>query len=383
MYELFISIRNKIIKILYKNLCRPIFFCIDPEKIHDAMIKHGKLLGSHYITKKMTKLFFYYKNKKLQQTIAGINFPNPICLAAGFDKNAELTQILSEVGFGHIEVGSITGEPCYGNPKPRLWRLPKSKSLIVYYGLKNKGAETIANELQSLKKNNKIKIPLGISIAKTNCKATADTSAAIADYCKAYKLLENIADYMTINISCPNAFGGQPFTNAVDLDKLLKEIKNIKTNHQLPNFLKLSPDLKDEEIDSIIEVSRKYKITGFICSNLTKNRGSQKIIEKDIQTVGGFSGKVVEEMADRQISRIYKKTGKEFIIIGCGGVFSAEDAYKKIKLGASLIQLITGMIYEGPQSISEINQGLVKLLKKDRLNNISEAVGLESHNNKV
>ena len=377
MCEKLISIRNKFIKIIYKGICRPIFFRIDPEAIHDTMIKRGKFLGNYSLTKKITGFFFSYKNKKLQQTIAGVTFPNPIGLAAGFDKNAELTQILPHVGFGHVEVGSITGESCFGNPKPRLWRLPKSQSLIVYYGLKNKGAEIIAKELELLKQKEKRLVPLGISIAKTNCKETAETSAAIADYCKAYSLLEPLSDYITINISCPNAYGGQPFTNVHDLDKLLKEIAKIKTRNDMPTFLKLSPDLADEELDKIIEVSRKYKITGFICSNLTKSRDNQKIIEKNIQTAGGLSGKIVQDLADKQISYIYKKTGKEFVIIGCGGVFTAEDAYRKIKLGASLIHLITGMIYEGPQSISEINQGLVRLLEKDGLNNISEAIGKE------
>ncbi|MBI5392838.1 quinone-dependent dihydroorotate dehydrogenase [Candidatus Woesearchaeota archaeon] len=378
MYEQLIWIRNKCIKTIYKRLCKPIFFRIDPEVIHDTMTKRGKFLGNNLLTRKATQLFFCYKNRKIEQTIAGIKFSNPIGLAAGFDKNAELTQILPHISFGYIEVGSITGELCGGNPKPRLWRLPKSQSLIVYYGLKNNGAEAIAKELELLKQKNKMLIPLGISIAKTNCKETAETSAAIADYCKAYSLLESYADYITINISCPNAFGGQPFTNAEDLNKLLKEINKIKTNKQLPIFLKLSPDIITEELDKIIEVSRKYNITGFICSNLTKNRDNHKIIEKDIQTVGGLSGKVVEDLTNKQISYICKKTKKEFIIIGCGGVFSAEDAYKKIKLGASLIQLITGMIYEGPQAISEINQGLVKLLEKDGYNNISEAVGKEN-----
>ncbi|MFA6274431.1 MAG: quinone-dependent dihydroorotate dehydrogenase, partial [Candidatus Paceibacterota bacterium] len=320
-------------KYFYKYILKPIFFKFDPEMVHDHMTKIGKLLGKSSLTKKIVSIFWSYSHPSLEQNILGINFKNPIGLSAGFDKNAELIDILPSVGFGFAEVGSITGEPCLGNPRPRLWRLKKSKSLAVYYGLKNDGAETISKRLQ----NKKFKIPIGISIAKTNCKETCDTNVAILDYFKAYKAFTNIGDYYTINISCPNAYGGQPFTDSKKLEALFNKIFSIPKTK--PIFLKVSPDLSKEEINEIIETANKFQIDGFICTNLTKNRENKNIIDKNVPTLGGLSGKVVDNMSDDLIRYIYKKTNGRFVIIGSGGVFSAEDAYRKIKAGASLVQL--------------------------------------------
>ncbi|PIN78944.1 dihydroorotate dehydrogenase (quinone), partial [Candidatus Woesearchaeota archaeon CG10_big_fil_rev_8_21_14_0_10_34_8] len=182
-------------------------------------------------------------------------------------------------------------------------------------------------------------------------------------------------DYETINISCPNAFGGEDFTDPNSLHKLLLQID--KTKNSKPVFLKISPDLKNKEIDEIIKVADKHKIAGFICTNLTKSRDNKKILDENVPEKGGISGKVVEDLANEMISYVYKKTQGKYIIIGCGGISSAEDAYKKIKSGASLVQLITGAIFEGPQLMSEINQGLVRLIEEDGYNNISDAIGVD------
>jgi len=365
-------VKSTLIAFFYQKILKKILFKIDPEKVHDKMINVGKLLGEHVVGQKLTACLFDYKNEKLTQTILGIKFANPVGLAAGFDKNAELIDILPYVGFGFEEVGSITGQQCAGNSKPRLWRLPESKGLVVHYGLKNNGCVDIATQI----KNKILKIPLGISIAKTNCAETVDTEAGIADYVKAYKEMSPIGSYSTINISCPNAFGGEPFTDPIKLDKLLVEIDKIPSAK--PIFIKLSPDLSLPEIDALVNVCKLHHISGFISSNLTKKRSNEKIIDTNVPEKGGVSGKVVEELSNVLIKHLYQKYGQEFIIIGCGGVFSAEDAYKKIKLGASLIQMITGMIFEGPQVIGDINRGLVELLDKDGFKNISEAVGFEN-----
>ena len=371
--EQLIKTRNKTNRFLYKNIAKPIFFRVDPEKVHDRMIFLGKLLGSNFITKSTTSLLFSYSNKKLEQDILGIKFNNPIGLAAGFDKNADITQILPYIGFGFAEVGSVTGEPCEGNPKPRLWRLKKSEGLVVYYGLKNKGCEIIEKKLKTKKFN----IPIGVSIAKTNCKETVDKTEGINDYVKAFSTLKDIGSYITINISCPNVFGGLPFTKAEDLDDLLTEIE--KTPYDKPIFLKLTPDLNTKEIDDLINVCDNHKVDGFICTNLTKNRENievkKHLKDADIKEVGGISGKPVQNLSTNLIKYIYQKTNGKYIIIGCGGIFSAEDAYEKIKAGASLIQMITGMVFKGPQLINEINRELVTLLEKDGYNNISQAIG--------
>ncbi|MBI5621846.1 quinone-dependent dihydroorotate dehydrogenase [Candidatus Falkowbacteria bacterium] len=375
MKEMLVTMRNAINRFLYTKILKPIFFQINPETVHDSMIALGKLLGSNFVTRSMTAAAFTYSHRALEQTILGLRFKNPIGLAAGFDKNAVLTKILPSVGFGFAEVGSITGRACAGNPRPRLWRLQQSHGLVVYYGLKNDGCEKIVKTLNG----RKFTIPLGISIAKTNCPQTVETTAGIADYCQSFATMESRADYLTINISCPNAFGGRPFTQADDLDRLLTALETIPCAK--PIFLKLPPDLTDTELDSLITVCDHHRVSGFICTNLTKDRNNETIKkylrDGDLPAVGGISGQPIQALSTSVIKNIYRKTKGQYIIIGCGGVFSAADAYAKIKAGASLIQLITGMIFEGPQVISEINQGLVKLLRHDGYQNIAQAVGAD------
>lgn len=364
-------IRFIIIGFLYKHLLKSVFFRFDPEDVHNHMVKVGIFAGRFGFTRWINQKLFSYQDPMLSVVVDGIEYKNPLGLAAGFDKDAELTDILPMVGFGFEEVGSVTGEYCEGNPRPRLWRLPKSKSLLVYYGLKNKGAvETNKNLSEKT-----FSFPVGISIAKTNCKATVETRAGVLDYKKAFEIFieSNIGSYITLNISCPNTFGGEPFTDPVKLEQLLSELATVPCNK--PVYIKLPAELPREQIDEILEVVEKYKISGFICTNLAKKRDVKKIFDKTVPNVGGMSGKVVEDLSNELISYLYKKVGDKYTIIGCGGVFGPEDAYRKIKLGASLVQMITGMIYGGPQTIGEINHGLVKLLKKDGYKNISEAVG--------
>ncbi len=361
----------------YTRLLKPILFCFDPENIHDFFCSVGAFLGRYGFTRRLTSFFFQYRHPALEQDILGIKFLNPIGLAAGFDKNAVLTDIMPDVGFGFEEVGSITGEPCVGNPKPRLWRLPKSKSLLVYYGLKNDGCEAVARRL----KNMKFRIPIGISVAKTNDPTTVDTQAGIADYVKVFKAFVFIGDYFTINISCPNAFGGEPYSSPERLDALMTAIDQIETKK--PIFLKISGDMPLENLESLIVVVEKHRLHGFVVSNLGKKRNNPLLNQEEIKSLdkGGYSGQPIKESANELIAKIFQLTQGRYVIIGCGGVFTAQDAYEKIRRGASLIQLITGMIYEGPQVIGEINRGLVALLKRDGFENIGQAVGIDVRSN--
>ena len=369
-----IFLRNSIESFLYQQLAKPLFFLAKPEAIHRQMIGFGKSLGAHRFGQALTAAFFNFKDSSLEQNILGIHFSNPIGLAAGFDKNGALTSILGSVGFGFMEIGSVTGEQCDGNEGERLWRLKKDKSLIVNYGLANDGAEAIAKRVAISYKS----IPVGISIAATNSQKTADELGAIRDFTKAYAIFarENIGDYFTINISCPNAFGGETFLKADRLEHLLKTITEAKKLYHStkPIFLKLAANLNEQELDDIIVVARRYTIHGFICSNLQKQRPAHL----QDKPSGGLSGLPVQKISTDLIRSIYKKTKGEFIIIGVGGIFSAADAYEKIKAGATLLQLITGMIYNGPQLISEINAGLVELLKADGYTHINQAIGKDS-----
>ena len=241
--------------------------------------------------------------------------------------------------------------------------------MLVNYGLKNEGCEKIAERL----KNKGFRMPLGINVGKTNSPKTVALKAGISDYAKAYQAFANIGSYSTINISCPNAFGGEPFIIAKNLDKLLERLGEILSKK--PVFIKISPDLSKKQVDGILRVAAKHKVAGFICSNLTRKRNNAGIFDKLDSTSGGISGKPTEELSNECIRHIYSKTRERFVVIGCGGIFSAEDAYRKIRLGASLIQLLTGAVFEGPQLISGINLGMVKLIEKEGFSSISEAVG--------
>ncbi len=371
MKEYLVSLRNNVTGTVYKRVLKQFFFSQDPEDVHEKMTALGMLLGSSAITQAFTRMMFSYHHPSLRQTVNGISFSNPIGLAAGFDKNAALPDILPSVGFGFAEVGSVTGEPCEGNPRPRLWRLPKSAGLVVYYGLKNDGCELVAQRM----KQKIYSVPIGISIAKTNCQETVDLQSGIDDYVKAFLAFQDIGNYCTLNISCPNVFGGEPFTNPSYLKLLLEKIDSIAYNK--PVYLKLASDLTHDQLDGLLDAVAPYRISGFICTNLTKIRDSTLLKDDSIPLVGGISGAPVRDLSDNQVRYLYEKTKGAYTIIGCGGVFSTEDAYRKIRAGASLIQLITGMIFEGPQLISQINQGLVRLLEKDGFTSISEAIGAD------
>ncbi len=361
------TIRNYVWRKKYQWILKPIFFKFDPENIHNFVSSFLYFLGKCTFTRKIAYFCWGFSDSSLEQNILGINFKNPIGLAAGFDKDAKLIDIMSSLGFGFVEVGSITAQPHEGNSELRLCRLPKAKTLRINYGLKNLGARVLHQQLQ-----NKIwPLPVGINIAKTNSPGTSEINKGIEDYFFTYKTFQDTGSYFTINISCPNTCEENPiFLEPQNLDLLLGRIFSIPKIK--PVFIKLSPDLTDMKLQEILEICQKYPVDGFVCGNLTKmnlwgHSGR-----------GGFSGKAVEKLSNQLIQKVYKFYGGKKIIVGCGGIFSAEDAYKKIKLGASLVQLITGMIFEGPQLISDINLGLVRLLKADGYKNISEAIGREN-----
>lgn len=355
----------------YRYLAKPLFFRRDPESVHDAMCSIGRTLGRYAMSRRLLRTLFAYEHSSLRSKVCGIDFPNPVGLSAGFDKNAQLTDLMPAIGFGFEEVGSITGEPCAGNPKPRLWRLPKTKGLVVYYGLKNDGCQAIATRLQ----RKTFTIPIGTSIAKTNDMRTVSLEEGIADYKKAFQTFATIGDYFTINISCPNTHGGEPFAHPEKLQALLTVLDPIPTKK--PIFLKIAADISVQEVDALVAVADRHRIHGFILTNLTKDRTNPLIYKQELEQVGkgGISGKPTADRSNALISHLYQTAGKRYAIIGVGGIFCAEDAYEKIRRGASLVQLITGMIYEGPQLIGEINRGLVELLRRDGFINIQEAVG--------
>ena len=372
MHNTSVRVISNITKFLYQKTVKPLLFTIDPEKVHDATLLAASTSGKIAPLRWLVKKSWSYRDSSLTQTVDGIYYVNPIGLAAGWDKDAKAISLMEPIGFGFSEVGSITQHPYAGNEGTRLWRLPKSSSIAVYYGLKNQGVDTIAPRIAKTNST----IPVGTNIARTNS-PNCDDAASIEDYAYSFKKLSHIGDYFTINVSCPNTFGGQPFHDKKRLDLLLSRLDTIKTKK--PVYIKLSPDITFKERQAIAKLAFTHNVQGFICGNLTKNRTLRSIYDENIPDVGGLSGKVVEELSNRLISDMYTLTNGQKTIIGLGGVFSGKDAYKKITLGASLVQLITGLIYQGPQCVGDINKELACTLKNNGYNNVQEAVGT-AHN---
>lgn len=360
---------------LYRRLIKPICFRFDPEEIHNAFISLGTSLSTFRWSRRLLRSVFMYEDPRLRQLIAGIDFVNPVGLAAGFDKNAKLVSLLPCIGFGAAEFGSITAKSYTGNQKPRLVRLPKSKGIVVNYGLMNDGVTTIIPRLRASSED----MVVGVSIAKTNSRETATLEGGINDYAESLKALQDagVGDYFTLNVSCPNAFGGEPFTTKETLTLLLQHVHALHVTK--PIFVKLPINLPEKDFDDLLAVCAQFSIAGVIIGNLTKVRDPHVIHDPIAHTAkGGISGKPTEKLSNTCISYAYKHYGDSLYIIGVGGIFSAEDAYEKICAGASLVQLITGMIFNGPQLIGEINAGLIKLLEKDGFTSISEAVGCKN-----
>ncbi|MBI5370312.1 quinone-dependent dihydroorotate dehydrogenase [Candidatus Uhrbacteria bacterium] len=356
---------------VYRHCFKPIAFRFDAESVHDCLTKMGAWMGRHPSLRKTAGQLWHYEHPALRQQVCGISFENPVGLTAGFDKDGLLTDILPEVGFGFAEIGSVTGRPCSGNPRPRLWRLPHSRALLVYYGLKNEGCETVAHRLAQSRR----RIPLGVSIARTNDQIACTLEMGVEDYRHSFKTVEPVCDYLTVNISCPNAFGGEPFTHPDRLDFLLRALDEIQTIK--PVFLKMPADLSLSEAEELATVALTHRVHGFIFSNLTKRRDTPAISPRDsfASAKGGISGRPVFEPSNRLLKHFYRSYGARFTLIGSGGVFSADDAYEKICSGATLIQLATGMIFEGPQVIGQINKGVVERLERDGFTSVSQAVG--------
>lgn len=362
---------------IYKTTVKPTLFLFDAEFIHHTMTSVGNTLGKFEISKNITKSLFYYKHKSLSQKINGVNFDNPIGLSAGFDYDADLTQIIGDVGFGFSTIGTVTNIPYEGNPAPRLGRLPKSKSLLVNKGFKSKGAEAISRKLNS----QSFSAPIGVSIGRSNSSTLKTIDESIEDIKKAFKTFEKSKvknAYYELNISCPNLIHGAKnitFYPPKNLEKLLKEIDSLKLKK--PLFIKMPISEDDKSFVAILKVVVKHKVDGIIIGNLLKDRSSDSFDKTEIKnaTMGNFSGAPCRRRSSELIALAYKHTAGKLVIIGCGGVFNARDAYEKIKLGSSLIMMITGMIYEGPQVVGQINRELVELLREDGYKNISEARG--------
>jgi dihydroorotate dehydrogenase len=345
---------------LYSSVLKPIFFQMDPEFVHERMTQNGVWLGKISPLKQLIRTTWAYEDKKLRTKLNGITFPNPVGLSAGFDYNGELTQITPDLGFGFHTIGTVTLESYEGNPKPRLGRLPRSKALIVNKGLKNIGAREVIRHLENVT----FEIPVGVSIASTN-KAFKSDDDQIKNIYHCFQAFENSQvkhSYYELNISCPNTFGGEPFTTCARLDLLMSKIDKLFLSR--PLYVKMPIDQSVAHTLALVKVISHHNAQGIIIGNLTKNKNNPAVDPQDQkiwqQRQGNLSGKPTWKVSNTLIRAVRDKYPNRLTIIGTGGIFSGEDAAYKMELGADLVQLITGMIFQGPQLIGQINQYLAQ-----------------------
>ena len=343
------------------DILRPFLFKINPETAHSLAINALKFgnIASIKIN----------KSPRIETSIFNKKIHSPIGVAAGFDKNAEVYNSLFNLGFGFVEVGTVTPKPQFGNPRPRVFRLEEDEALINRLGFNNQGCEEISLRI----KKNKPKGLLGINIGPNK-----DSSDRVEDYTTCLKKFINLASYITINISSPNTENLRDFHKTSELNNLIKSILEEKnnSNSSTPIAVKISPDLSSNQVEKISQILIDNKIETIIISNST-DRNREGLTNMNRFEKGGLSGKPIEKISNRIINEFYNLVGNQIKIIGVGGVDSAKSAYEKILSGATLVQLYTGMVYRGPRIAAQINNGLIKILEQEGINNINDVVGFK------
>ena len=362
---------------LYKFFLRPLLFRKDPEESHEMILA---LLAKAENFSGILETIYGVDDPRLRVKVGPLAFQNPVGLAGGFDKNAVAPRTIASFGFGFMEIGAITAQAQPGNSKPRLFRLLEDDALINRLGFNNEGAAAIAAKLERKRAHGGLpKIPLGMNIGRTKIVETKD---AVADFLECFERLYPHGDFFTLNVSSPNT----PNLRNLQEKHLLRELLSAvqEKNRDLatgarenpkPVFVKIAPDMEFSQVDEIIEVVEAAQLTGIVATNATA------FMRENLQSpngpeAGGLSGRPITAKVTSFVSHIYKGTRGRLPIIGVGGIFNAEDAYEKIRAGASAVQIYTGWIYEGPGAVKRINLGLRRLLERDGLNNISAAVGV-------
>ncbi|MEM7713280.1 MAG: quinone-dependent dihydroorotate dehydrogenase [Cyanobacteria bacterium P01_A01_bin.68] len=372
---------------IYQVALRPLLFNLikaDPENLHSKTIRTLQWLGNNSDTqpasliKSRLQQSLCLQDSRLSQSLFGLQFPNPVGLAAGFDKDGVATSMWSSLGFGFAEIGTVTSLAQPGNPRPRLFRLPNDEAALNRMGFNNCGAAAMEGLLaKNTSKPNPV-IPIGINLGKS--KITPLEEAA-NDYRHSFSLLKNYGDYFVVNVSSPNTPGLRKLQDAAMLGSILDAL-NAENTLQKPIFVKIAPDLEWEAIAEIVSLAQSYKLAGIIATNTTINRkglNTTTLVQTGkalSEEAGGISGKPVRQRSTEVIKYIWQQSQGKIPIIGVGGIFTAEDAWDKITAGACLVQIYTGWVYQGPGIIRQILKGLLLKLEQNGLNSISEAVGL-------
>lgn len=360
---------------LYRSLLRPLLFRLSPETAHELAL-HTLSFSPGLIK----RLLAPRPTQKLFGELRrfGLSFPNPVGLAAGFDKDGIALESLAALGFGFIEAGTVTYEPQPGNQRPRLFRLPKDQALINRAGFNNKGAVAFAQQVKAHRPD----CVLGISIGKSK---TAPIENAVEDYLRSFEIVYPVADYIAVNVSSPNTPGLRELQKAEQLEVLLQTLQRRSRDlseqsgraRLMPLLVKLAPDLEPEDLKHIVDVVKRTGVAGLIATNTTTRREGLRTTKEEIAACGegGLSGMPLRESSTKMIATLYNLTSGLVPIIGVGGIFTAEDAWEKICAGASLIQLYTGFIYRGPRIAQEINEGLALIISREGFGMLDEAIG--------
>lgn len=355
------------------DLARPVLFRMDPENAHEMVVRRLEAWGRSERLTKALRARYFMEDPRLSQELWGLRFPNPVGIAAGFDKNAKLVNALPHLGFGFVEVGTVTSEAQAGNPRPRMFRLPKDKALINRLGFNNEGADAVAGRLA---RSGARMVPVGVNIGKAR---RVPNSEATADYLRTFEKLYPYGDYFVVNVSSPNTPGLRDLQARDAMEDLVRSLKaknaelaRAQGARPRPLLVKIAPDLQPKDLEGFVEVARAEKLDGIIATNTTVSRAGLKT---SIQQEGGLSGAPLRERSTAMIREIHHLTDGRIPIVGVGGVFTAEHAWEKILAGASLVQLYTGFIYQGPSAARDINEGLVELLAQSGHEHLADVVG--------
>ena len=364
---------------IYKTLIRPLLFRKDPEESHEMILA---ALARAEIGSDLLDRFYRINDTRLNVRLGPLKFQNPVGLAGGFDKNAVAPKTIASFGFGFMEIGAITAQAQPGNPKPRLYRLPEDQALINRLGFNNEGSVAIAAKLEGMRSRGIWpRIPLGMNIGRTKIVETKD---AVADFVACFERLYPYGDFFTLNVSSPNTPNLRDLQEKNLLRDLLTAIqeknRDLGTHHGLaakPVFVKIPPDMEFSQVDEIMEVAVDTQLTGVVATNATAFM-RENLKSRNGPEPGGLSGRPITGRVTEFVAHIFRQTGGGLPVIGVGGIFNAQDAYDKIRAGASAVQIYTGWIYEGPGAVKRINRGLCRLLERDGLKRISDAVGIDA-----